>query len=106
MESFSETNVNEKAYGRRLMTTIIDGFAISNPGKPFMSIPAGEEVIDGQRDVSYGTMANAINRCAWWITCTLGEGVDFPPIATYMSPMDFRHAILTLGSVKAGYKVR
>ncbi len=51
-------------------------------------------------------MARAVNRCAWWIVATLGKGVDFQPIATYMAPMDIRHPILTLGSIKAGYKVR
>lgn len=95
----------EPVYGRRLMTTIIDDLAVSDPDKPFMSIPAGAKVVDGQRDVSYGMLANAVNRCAWWIISTLGTGVDYPPIATYMSPMDFRHVVLILGSVKAGYKV-
>lgn len=95
----------KKAYGRRLMTSIIDDLACSNPQKTFMSIPAGDSVTDGQRDISYADMAQAINRCAWWIVDTLGKGVDFPSIATYMSPMDFRHVILIFGSIKAGYQV-
>lgn len=96
---------SKKAYEGRLMTSIIDDLACSNPQKTFMSIPAGESVTDGQRDISYAEMAHAINRCAWWITDTLGKGVNFPTIATYMSPMDFRHAILIFGSIKAGYQV-
>lgn len=95
----------KEAHGRRLMTSIIDDRACSNPKKTFMSIPAGDKVTDGQRDISYGEFARAINRCAWWIVDTLGKGVDFPSIATYMYPMDFRHVILTFGSIKAGYQV-
>jgi len=100
------------AHGQRLLPNVIDERAISNYHKPFMSIPAGEQVIDGQRDISYGQIANAINRSARWIVETLGKpeeafpGVKFPPIATYMYPMDFRHPILTLGAIKSGYKVR
>lgn len=87
------------------MTSIIDDRACSDPQKIFMSIPAGDSVTDGQRDISYANMAQAINRCAWWIVDTLGKGVDFPSIATYMSPMDFRHVVLIFGSIKAGYQV-
>ena len=70
-----------------------------------MSIPVRDKVTDGQRDISYADVAKAINRCAWWIVGTLGKGVEFPSIATYMSPMDFRHVILIFGSIKAGYQV-
>lgn len=95
----------KEAYGQRLLTSIIDDLARSNPQKTFMSIPAGASVIDGQRDVSYADIAQAINRCAWWIVDTLGKGVDFPTIATYLYPTDFRHVILIFGSIKAGYQV-
>ncbi|UNI19370.1 hypothetical protein JDV02_005556 [Purpureocillium takamizusanense] len=96
---------SQPAYGQRLLTSIIDERALASPLKPFMSIPAGDTVADGQRDISYGDIARAINRCAWWIENTLGKGVDFPPIATYMSPMDFRHVILIFGAIKSGYKM-
>ena len=99
------TQEPKPAYVQRLLTSIIDERASSNPQKTFMSIPAGNKVADGQRDISYGDVARAINRCAWWIESTLGKGVDFPPIATYLSPMDFRHVILIFGAVKSGYKV-
>lgn len=95
----------KEAYGQRLMTSIIDDLARSNPQKTFMSIPAGDNVTHGQRDISYADMARAINRCAWWIVDTLGKGFDFPSIATYMYPQDFRHVILIFGSIKAGYQV-
>ncbi|KAH8204592.1 hypothetical protein TruAng_001221 [Truncatella angustata] len=94
-----------EVYGRRLMTSVIDDRARSNPQKTFMSIPAGKSVIDGQRDISYGDLAQAIHCSAWWIEETLGKGVDFPPIATYLHPTDFRHVLLTFGAIKSGYKM-
>ena len=101
-----EAPTPQVAYGGRLMTSIIDERARMLPQKVFMSIPAGDRVTDGQRDVSYADMARAIHRCAWWMEETLGgKGVDFPSIATYLSPMDFRHVVLIFGAVKAGYKV-
>lgn len=96
----------EEGHGQRSMIALLDERAASNPQKTFISIPSGNNVTDGQRDISYAEMARAVNRCAWWIVATLGKGVDFQPIATYMAPMDIRHPILTLGSIKAGYKVR
>jgi hypothetical protein len=92
-------------HGRRLLTSIIDDRAAINPLKPFMSIPAGSKVTHGQKDLSYGTMARAINRCAWWMRNTLGERIGCPLISTYMHPMDIRHSILALGAVKSGYQV-
>lgn len=55
-------------------------------------------------DVSYALIARAIDRCAWWMEGLLGKGTDFPTIATYLDPMDFRHVILIFGAIKAGYK--
>lgn len=91
--------------GKRLMMTIIDDVSESDPQRCFMSIPRSSDVKDGLRDVSYASMARAINQCAWWMEGLLGKGADFPTIATYLSPMDFRHVILIFGAIKAGYKV-
>jgi hypothetical protein len=94
------------AYGQRLLINIIDETARTSPNKTMISIPAGEKVSDGQRDISFQRISRAIDRCAWWIVESLGQGVDFAPIAMYLHPMDFRHAILIFGAHKAGYKVR
>ena len=55
----------KEPYGRRLMTSIIDDRARSNPQKTFMSILAGDSVTDGQRDISYADFTRAIHRCVW-----------------------------------------
>lgn len=106
MEAATPQTSGGTLHGKRLMISIIEEHALSNPHKVFISIPAGNRVTDGQQDISFGTFARAVDRCAWWIERTLGgRGVDFPPIATYMYPMDFRHVILIFGAVKAGYRV-
>jgi hypothetical protein len=98
--------VPSKGFSRRLLTTVIDERAAHDPHKSFMSIPTAKSAAGGQRDISYAVMARAINRCAWWIEETLvGQGVDFPSIATYIPAMDFRNPILILGAIKAGYQV-
>ena len=92
--------------GKRLMTTIIDDLARSDPHRCFMSILEDQSDPNGYRNVSYASVARAIDRCARWIEGLLGKGVGFPPIATYLSPMDFRHVILIFAAIKTGYKVR
>ena len=93
-----------KNAGERLMTTIIDEISLSDPRHCFMSIPRSSDLNDGLRDVSYALIARAIDRSAWWMEDLLGKGADFPTIATYLDPMDFRHVILIFGAIKAGYK--
>ena len=90
--------------GERLMTTIIDDMSKSDPQRCFMSIPRSSDLNDGLNDVSYALIARAIDRCAWWMKDLLGKEANFPTIATYLNPMDFRHVILIFGAIKAGYK--
>ena len=90
--------------GERLMTTIIDDVSKSDPRRCFMSIQRSSDLNEELRDVSYASIARAINRCAWWMEDLLGKGVDHPTIATHLDPMDFRHVVLIFGAIKAGYK--
>ena len=90
--------------GERLMTTIIDDVSRSDPRRCFMSIPRSSDLNDGLMDLSYALIARAIDRCAWWMEDLLGKAANFPTIATYLNPMDFRHVILIFGAIKAGYK--
>jgi len=76
------------------------------------------------RDVSARTFANAVDRVAWWLESKLGKGSSFPSIG-WIGPRrsllpkqnsedalaesaidDIRYALVTLGCIKAGYKVR
>ena len=87
------------------MSSIIDDLARTDPQKPFMSVQRTAKVEDGFKDIVYGDLARAIDRCARWMEGNLGLGQHFPTITAYMNPMDFRHVILIFASIKTGYKV-
>ncbi len=75
-----------------------------DPPRCFMSIPRSSDLNHGLRDVSYVSIARAIDRCAWAMEDLLGKGADFTAVATYLNPVDLRHVILTLGVIKSGYR--
>lgn len=90
--------------GRRLLPTLIDDIARSNPDRPFASLPKTTDPRDGFIDINFRTIATAINRCAWWIETEFGRSLDFESLA-YMGPSDLRSAILIIAAIKTGYKV-
>ncbi|MCJ1280743.1 hypothetical protein MMC26_000060 [Xylographa opegraphella] len=49
-------------------------------------------------------LANAVNRCAYWVEQKLGASSVFETLA-YMGPSDLRYAIVFLAAVKCGYKL-
>ena len=89
------------------------------------SVPGSPHHVSQQfRDVSARTFARAVDRVAWWLDSELGKGSSFPSIG-YIGPRksllpkpgpedalaesaidDIRYALVTLGCIKAGYKVR
>lgn len=96
-------------FGRRLLPTLVDGIAVSDPNRPLYSMSKGPSPSDGFEDISVGTFARAVDRCAWFLHETLGSSgwtqqKPFPTLA-YMGPQDTMYAILTLAANKAGYKM-
>lgn len=91
--------------GKRLLPTLIDQIAQENAERIFCVVPKSLNPEDGVRDVSYRDLAQAINRCSWWIRQELGEGVDFATIA-YLGPLDLMYHILTIAAIKTGFKVK
>lgn len=94
------------SYGQRLVPTLIDERALAGHARPFASIPISNNVDDGFRDISYRVFANAINRCAHWLTESLGAPQALDTTLTYIGPHDFRYQILVVAAAKAGYVVR
>jgi acyl-CoA synthetase (AMP-forming)/AMP-acid ligase II len=92
-------------FGLRLLPGIIDERAITHPDDAYASVPNTPQPQDGFKNISYGTFANAINRCAWWIEDHLGRGQNFETLV-YVGPNDLRFSILTVAAVKTGHKVR
>ena len=92
-------------YGRRLLPSLIDEIAATDPDRVFLSIPRTADIQDGFQDISFQRLAKAIDRCAWWLEQLLERGKGFPTVA-YMGPHDARYLILTFACSKTGLKVR
>lgn len=97
-------NLPSTDYGRRLLPTLIDERASSEPSKPFAAIPKSSDVRDGFIDIGYHELARAINRCSWWLENKLGKGRSFETVG-YLGILDLRYTILMFACVKVGYKV-
>ncbi len=91
------------AYGHRIISSLIDEFARETPHRCFCSLPRTTRIDAGFCDVTYGILANAINRIAWWIEEKLGRNEEFETLA-YVGPPDLRYIALTIAAQKTGYK--
>ncbi|KAG8530651.1 uncharacterized protein KY384_004006 [Bacidia gigantensis] len=89
--------------GRRLIVRIIDDHARNNPQGTFCCMPRTDDLKDGFDDISWGQLANAINRVAWLIEENLGRSDSFESIA-YFGPPDIRYAIVAVAAQKTGHK--
>ena len=72
-------------YGRRLIPTLVDEMAASNPDHVYASIPRNQDFSGGFDDVTSRNLARAVNRAAFWIEHNLGKSIDFETIA-YLGP--------------------
>ena len=60
---------------------------------------------DGFDEINFARLANAINRCSWWLEMELGRDLAHETIA-YVGPLDLMYHIVTLAAVKIGHTVR
>ena len=95
-------------YGRRLLVSRIDELAVSSPSGVWASFPSSSDLhsVEFQR-VNWSTLANAVNRVAWWLQATLGGGSDDFETLAYMGTggTDIRYVVLMLSANKTGHKV-
>ena len=91
-------------HGRRLIPTLIDQVAEKDPGRIYCTFATSVDIGNGFTAVTYGQLANAINRTARWIQSTLGTSHSFETI-TYLGPPDLRYVFLTVAAQKTGFKV-
>ncbi|KAK4547545.1 hypothetical protein LTR36_000502 [Oleoguttula mirabilis] len=74
-----------------------------SPDAAWISVPKTNDPAEGFEDISYGRLANAVNRAAAWLRTILGE--DGSRVAAYLGPSDARYPVLILGATKAGYRL-
>ena len=91
--------------GQRLLPVLVDELSRDEPQRPFISVPISSDLEVGFKDISYGVLARAANRCAWWMESSFGRSVVFRTIYASLESYDVRHAILILAAVKTGHKV-
>jgi acyl-CoA synthetase (AMP-forming)/AMP-acid ligase II len=89
---------------KRLIPTLIDELATTDTTRVFVSIPRTTTIEDGFEDITYGDLARAVNRCAWWMERTLQRSETFETL-NYVGPQDLRYVILLFAAIKTGYQV-
>ncbi|KAI8624786.1 male sterility protein-domain-containing protein [Xylariaceae sp. FL1651] len=97
-------NGHTPKYGHRLVPNIIDEVALNEPETVFASIPLSEDLKDGYLDVTYRTVANAINRASWWLSENMGLA-NTSEVFSYIGPNDLRYPIFLVAAMKCGYQM-
>lgn len=95
-------------HGRRLLVSRVDELAVSSPSGIWASFPSSSDLRSVEfQDVDWSTLANAVNRVAWWLEATLGGGSDDFDTLAYMGTggTDIRYVIFMLSANKTGHKV-
>ena len=86
-------------YGERLLPNVVDERAHSGHERPFASLPKGDKPSDGFTDITYKTLATAVDRCAELLRNSFGS--HYEPFMFIGPPTDFRYFVLVLGAMKA-----
>lgn len=91
--------------GRRLQPAVIDARARDQPDKPWASLPLDDyDLSKGFEDISYATLASAIDKMAWFIERNIGKSSTFETVA-YLGVSDIRYHIIEMAVCKTGHKV-
>jgi hypothetical protein len=95
----------------QLLPHVLSKLAAECPDMTYAMFPLNPTNISlGYRKVTSAQVANAVHAIAWWIDDNVGkleeERKNGSETLVYMGPNDIRYAVLCLGSVVAGYKVR
>jgi hypothetical protein len=92
-----------------LLPHVLFELAVQCPDMTYAMFPSNPaNIVEGYRKVTFAQVANAVHAIAWWIEENVGksEKADGSETLVYIGPNDIRYAVLCLGSVVVGYKVR
>ena len=93
-----------RAFGKRLLSHIIDERAAANHERPYAAIPKTTKVDGGFREIKYADFARAVNRCVGWIKDNVDRQASGETLA-YIGVPDLRYQILALAAAKTGHVV-
>lgn len=90
--------------GRRLLPHAVDDIAHYDPSKVWAFLP--NKVSKGWEDITYESLARAVNRLAWFVEGKLGRATagQFPTVC-YIGKPDMRYFVMEMAAAKTGYKV-
>lgn len=100
-----DRETDRNTYGKRLITTVAEELARTNPDKVHASIAISADLSQGFRDVTISQMVNGADHMAWKVDQLFGPSDSFETIS-YLGISDLRYSIMVLASIKTGYKVR
>lgn len=93
------------AFGRRILVSLVDDLAASEPDGIWAAIPLDADLSRGFRDLTWRAAANAVDRLAWWLHETLGgQSRSFETVG-YIGAADVRYYLLVLAANKTGHKM-
>jgi len=94
-----------KERGKRLLPVTLDNIALTQPNKPWISVPLDDsDISKGFTDITFKQFANAINHATSWLESVIGNVGAFQVFA-YEGPADARLAIIAVAAAKVGWKV-
>ncbi|KLU92075.1 hypothetical protein MAPG_11022 [Magnaporthiopsis poae ATCC 64411] len=124
MATAADAMTGKPQFGRRLLPTIVDHMARTEPDKEWLSVPRSNKASDGWRPITFGQLADAVNRVAAILiarhpqTQSQTNGTshinpvprasdEYPKrfqTLAYIGPNDARYHIFVLACAKAGCK--
>ena len=91
-------------YGRRVPPVVLDEVAKRDPDRVYAEYPDKDWERNGYHKVTYGQVANAVNKVSFWLDEILGPAKDFETFA-YLGANDLRYGFLVYAAIKTGRKV-
>ncbi|KAJ5692441.1 NRPS-like enzyme [Penicillium macrosclerotiorum] len=86
----------------RLLPNLVDELAVSNPGQLYCIHAKSHKVDDGWHEITFQSLANAVNRLTWWINeCLNGDSTS--QILAYVGANDLRYSAFILACAKLGH---
>lgn len=93
--------------GQRLVTTIVDDYAGSQPDRVYAVVPVDQEDLSrGYKDITYKRFARAVDAASHWLDDTLGKSNGTFETFIYLGARDLRYVIMALAAAKTGRVVR
>lgn len=91
--------------GRRLLPEVVEDLAATDPRGIWLSNPTEVDSAGSFSDVTYGQLANAVNRASRWINERVSSLEHGSQTLAYLGPPDSRYLIFIIAAVKAGHRL-